>query len=386
MDNRVLATNLVRVRHDRGKSQEAVAEAAGLSRAAYRAIEKGRSAPRVESLRAIAGALGVPVRDLVTPVRRLQRVRFRSLKRLKSRDQVLASVSCWLQDWNELEELLGDRIPHRLGPLCEAVQGARGTGIPAVAALARSHFGLNEREPVHDVCGLLESVGVKVFAVQVATDAFLGLSVAEEDGGPAVVVNTWDRLAVEHWIFSAVHELGHLLLHLASFDVFAEDEDEDQEREAEAFASHFLMPDGVFRREWADAAGLAFLDRVLKVKRVFRVSWRTVLFRVAERLPKDERPALWSRMNFEYQRRHGRPLLKLAEPEASPAGVFRAPRPSALAGAEPASLDEHDFQGDRLARMVRQAVEGDVITLSRAAEILGLSLNGMRERWASWVG
>lgn len=385
MDNQVIAINLLRLRKAGRHTQQELADAAGLSRAAYRAIEKGRSLPRTENLRAIAAALDVPVRELVTPVERLQHVRFRSLKRLKSRDQVLVAVGRRLRDFNALEALLGDRVEDGLAPLRARVEGLRLAGVIAIAGAAREHFGLAEREPVHDICGLLESRGVKVFAVRVTNDAFLGLSVGSEDGGPAVVVNTWDRLAVEHWIYSAVHELGHLLLHLDAFDVGIEEEDVDQEREAEVFASHFLMPDAVFWREWNDAAGLALLDRVLKVKRVFRVSWRAVLFRVSQRMAKADRPSLWKRMNLEYQRRYGRRLLELTEPASVDEAVVRSPRLIAEAGAEPAKLDAHDFQGDRLARLVRQGVERDVITLARAAEILGLSLAEMRDLSMSWV-
>lgn len=242
MENEIIAANLLRLRKDRGQTQEAVAEAAGLSRAAYREVEKGRAAPRPENLRAIAAALHAPMRELVSPAPRLNRVRFRSLKRLKCRDQILVGVARWLKDFAEVEEILAERQPHALGPLWERVAETRRAGVAAIAAAARVHFGLSPREPVHDVCGLLEAHGIKVRALVVASDAFLGLSVAEDDGGPAVIVNTWDRLAVEHWIYSAAHELGHLLLHLAAYDVNQEEEDESQEDEAEAFASHFLMP------------------------------------------------------------------------------------------------------------------------------------------------
>lgn len=383
MNTQIIAANLLRVRKDRGETQEAVADAAGLSRAAYRELEKGRAVPRPESLRAIADALKVPMRELVSPVQSLHRVRFRSLKRLKSRDQILVSVARWLSDFSEVEELLDERQPHALRPLWERAAEPRADRVASIAAAVREHFGLSRREPVHDVCGLLESHGIKVHSLVVASDAFLGLSVAEEDGGPAVIVNTWDRLAVEHWIYSAAHELGHLVLHLAAYDVMQEDEDDDQEREAEAFASHFLMPDEVFRDEWREAAGLPLYDRVLKVKRVFRVSWRTVLFRVSQQLPDEDRPRLWMHMSAEHTRRTGRPLLKLTEPHGVGGDVLRAGR--RLAGAEPAGMDVHDFQGDRLARLVRRAVEEDAISLSRGAEVLGKSVVEMRDLARSWV-
>ncbi len=386
MDTRLIATNLTRLRKDRGMTQEAVAESAGISRATYREIEKGRAEPRPENLRAIAKALGYPMRELVAPATRPERVRFRSLKRLKSREQILVEVARWLKDFQELETILNDRQPHALAPLWNWVAACPRKDVPVAAAEARAHFGLSPHEPIHDICGLLEARGIKVRSVVVANDAFLGLSVAEGDGGPAVIVNTWDRLAVEHQIYSAAHELGHLMLHLSAYDVSVEDEDDEQEREAEVFASHFLMPEAAFWSEWSDAAGLALYDRVLKVKRVFRVSWRAVLYRVGERLPETERARLWQQMAAEHQRRHSRPLLKLTEPAGVAIDLFRERRLLACAGAEPAGLDVHDFQGDRLARLVRRAVEEDEITVSRGAEILGLSVVDMRKLAASWIG
>ena len=84
-------------------------------------------------------------------------------------------------------------------------------------------------------------------------------------------------------------------------------------------------------------------------------------------------------IQVEHQRRYGRALLKLDEPKGVDPSVFRAPT------TEPAELDAHDFQSERLARLVRCAVEEEAITLSRAAEILGVSLDDMRERAASWI-
>src|SRR5690606_30495530 len=103
---------------------------------------------------------------------------------------------------------------------------------------------------------LLESSGVKVYPISLASDAFFGLSVAADEGGPAIVVNVWDRISVERWIFSAAHELGHLLRHLDAYDVRHHEEKPDEEKEANEFAAHFLMPEHLFRQEWEDTCGL----------------------------------------------------------------------------------------------------------------------------------
>lgn len=337
-------------------------------------------------MRALAKALHVRVPELLVEAPVLKRVRFRSLKRLKRREQVLIEVGQKLRDFVELETLLQvcDRTDFdRWRALAAEV---RAQGIPAVAAAMRAHFGLTAHEPVHDICGLLEHQGIKVLSVNIATDAFLGLSVSEEDGGPAVVVNTWDRLPVEHWIFSAAHELAHLLLHLQAYQVQEELEDRDEEHEADTFASHFLMPDAVFRREWDDTVGLPLFDRVLKVKRVFRVSWRTVLYRLTEGMAdQQQRKRLWIAFARAYQQRNSKVLLKMDEPDGVGADVYRALSDLHKAGPEPAGMDRHDFQGDRLWRLVRQATMNQDITLARGAEILGIQLNDMRDLAESWA-
>ena len=386
MSLETLSCNLQRLRLARGLSQDKLAQAAGISRIAYINIERRQSEPRADTLRALAKALQVRVPELLVEEPALKRVRFRSLKRLKRREQVLVEVGQKLRDFVELESQLNAAESKDFDALRALAARARRRGIPAVASAMRSHFGLTEHEPVHDICGLLEHQGIKVLSVNIATDAFLGLSVAEEDGGPAVVVNTWERLPVEHWIFSAAHELAHLLLHLQAYSVDEESEDKDQERDADTFASHFLMPDAVFRREWDSTVGLPLFDRVLKVKRVFRVSWRTVLYRLNEDFSDPiQRKRLWIHFSKAYQKSNSKVLLKMDEPEGVGIDSYRALSDLHKAGPEPAGMDRHDFQSDRLWRLVRQAIMGGDITMARGAEILGIKLNDMRDLAESWV-
>jgi hypothetical protein len=204
-----------------------------------------------------------------------------------------------------------------------------------------------------------------------------GLSVAKEDGGPAVIVNTWERISVERWIFTALHELAHLLLHLGSFDVTKTDEDKTEEREADVFASYFLMPEALFEKGWEDARGLRLVGRVLKVKRIFRVSYRAVLYRIAStRNVKN----VWAQFQGEYKSLYGGTLLGAEEPQHLTHEDFRAPAPR-----EPDRLDEWDFVKDRLSLLVRRAVEKKKITTARAAEILETDEATMEEYAKSWT-
>ena len=161
------------------------------------------------------------------------------------------------------------------------------------------------------------------------------------------------------------------------------DEEKKDEEEANAFAAAFLMPDASFQKEWDETYGHAFIDRVLKVKRIFRVSYRTVLYRLA---PGYRGGNIWARFQMEYKRLTGRTLLRDDEPDALAKDAFRASFPEDSSAGEPDKLSPVDFIQDRLSSLVRRAIEKEKISLGRGAEVLGLSLQDMRDLSASWVG
>jgi Zn-dependent peptidase ImmA (M78 family)/transcriptional regulator with XRE-family HTH domain len=371
-----LSHNLRRLRDEHGLSQAEVAERAGISRVAYRSIETGAATPRASTLSRLADVLGVKIADLMVEVRPLRAVRFRE-KKMNSREQLLVRVARWIEDYTELEKLLADRVRFRFS---KAERRSTRSTIPTVATAARDAIGLGSREPIRDICGLLEDNGVKVYPASLTSEGFFGLSVGAEDGGPAIVVNVWDRISVERWIFTAAHELGHLLLHMSSYDAASSEPRPGEEKEADLFASYFLMPPEVFQREWEETRGLALTDRVLKVKVMFSVSYKTVLYRVQETtsIGKD----VWPRFQAEYRDRYGRTLAVTEEPAGLKASSFMA---EAHGAHEPDRLSPNKFLGDRIQRLVRKAVEDEKITLGRAAEILEMELSEMRKLAASWV-
>jgi len=375
MAERCIAANVARLRLYGELTQAELARRAGVSRVAVGKIERGEVEPQARTLDALAKALEVPIGKLATPVRRLASVRFRARKRVHAREQILAEVATWLEAYGALETVLDAAEPFTVEGLSPP-----GRDPAAVARVARERFGLEPHQPVQDICGLLEQHGVKVLLLDTRRDSFFGLSVGPEDGGPAVVVNTWDRISVERWIFTAVHELGHLLLHPAEYDSNATQLPTDTEREADAFASEFLMPDATFEAAWVQTDGHPLLLRVLKVKRIFRVSYKTVLYRlVASRRATSE---VWSAFQHQHRLYFGRTLRKADEPVALQQSEFAWHWGRS---GEPERLSRHDFVEDRLSRLVRRALQEEHISLGRSAEILGLSREQMRQRVREWV-
>ncbi len=373
----IIAANVARLRADRGLTQAALGARAGLSRVAVGKIERAVVVPRARTLAGLATALAVPVGELVTPVRPLESVRFRARARVHAREQILAEVSRWLEAYAGLEEALDARAPFRF----REVAAHRPRDPAATARAARRSVDMRGDQPVRDICGLLEENGVKVLLLDTRRDSFFGLSVGEVDGGPAVVVNTWERISVERWIFTAAHELGHLLLHPAEYRREATELPKQTEREADIFASEFLMPEAAFLAAWNGTSGHPLLVRVLKIKRIFRVSYQTVLYRLVA--TRRETADVWPLFQSQHRTRFGRTLQKADEPEPLQTSEFAWNWNRA---GEPAGLSRHDFVEDRLSRLVRQAVEAERISLGRAAEILRVTRDEMRTLARTWTG
>ena len=380
-ESSVVRENLARLRLDRESTQRRLAERAGLSRGAVGRIERGLVTPRTETLEALAAALGAGLGDLVLPVRPLRSVRFRALAPGRGREQILAEVSKWLDDYRLLEDRLGDspefgfRSARRRDP-AESPH--------AVAGAARNAAGLSPDAPLSDLCRLLEDHGVKVLPLRTRRDSFSGLSVGPEDGGPAVVVNTGERIPVERRIFTAARELGHLLLHSDEYDRAAaippEADARESERAADAFAGEFLMPETAFGPAWDTTLGDPFLSRVRKVERIFGVSCRTVLDRLIA-TGRANREA-WDTFRAGHEEQYGRAPDETAETFPITESEARTP----WRADEQDGLSDNEFGRNRRSRLVRRGIEEEVITLGRAAEILGLRRTALRGWMRGWLG
>lgn len=370
-----MAVNLRRYRKLRHLTQDQIAGKVGISRVAYRNIETGKAEPRSGTLDALAIALGVDAFSLVADIPQPQSLRFRSRKSLSAfekaeREEEIIETLNWLTDFNELEDILNEK------PRCpvSSVRKKR-SEIPGFAEQVRKErFDIDCDDCVPNICDLLEQNGVKVRVTEAHIKSFFGFSVGPEDGGPAVVVNRLATIPVERQIFTAAHELGHLFLHQYSYKPQETGEKNDQEIDANIFASYFLMPEDQFYEEWERSRGLHWVDRVLKTKRTFRVSWMTVLYRLCEDGHADN--SIYAKFRKSYEARTGK-KFKYEPEDGHPAASRRRAE-------EPVGLNKFDFYEDRFSSLVREALEKDRISVSRASEMLGISVNETLELLNEW--
>lgn len=357
-----LAINLMRLRKLNGLTQQAVADAAGISRVAYRNLEKGEAEPRENTLQALAKALKSSVMDMLAPIPELKSLRFRANDKMSEQEQaqgrqVIVRSGNWLRDFNELESMANDQRPGKLKTF------RKGTNPETAANKIRTEMSPHNCNCAPDICELLEKAGVKIFLFDFHMAELSGLSIGKEDGGPAIAVNTGKTMSVERQIFSIVHELGHLVLHQDSYGKDSDEIPEEQEREADAFAAAFLMPQEFFANEWEENRGLHWVDAILKTKRHFKVSYQAVIHQLID-LKKLEDKGAYRKFRADYKERYGKELHWRND--------------------EPRPLDRFDLVEDRFATLVRDALDKELITVSRAAEILDITIEEMRDRMKSW--
>ena len=360
MTTNAIASNLKRLRGSRGLTQDDLAKKAKLSRIAYSNVENGKANPRVNNLQQIADALDVGIQELVTPVPTITSLRFRSNKMpighaRNSRDQIEADVAFWLRDYSGLEQKLSKQRPN-------VFKSIKANNPKEFATKVRGEvWSLENDDPINDICGLVEHAGVKIKLIKSNLEGFFGLSAFDQNGYPAIVVNIREDISVERQIFTVAHELGHIVMHQGSFDGGIAKEKDKEEDEANQFASYFLMPERAFKKSLEENKGLHWLQSILHIKRFYKVSFKTVILRLIDIGIDKEK--IWPNFYREYQKQYGGNLKKHKEP--SP-------------------LDPLDFLEDRLSALTKEALEKELISVSRAAEILDISIEQMRDRINAW--
>ncbi len=372
---KALPINLRRYRTIRRLRQQDVAEAVGISRSSYRNLETGQSEPEWRVIENLAEFLEVDAMDLLEDVPVPKSVRFRS-KQLTAqeraeRDQLIVETQRWLNDYRELEELLD------VSRECKLIDICHGKADPIdCAAVARERLGFAKEFCVGNVAEELEEAGIRIRAFETRSNRLNGFSLAAVDGGPAMAINCHPSIPVERQIFSAAHELGHLIMHRASYEAEVhEAEIASQENEANLFAAHFLMPADKFDEVWSRYRGLPWIQRLIKTKRTFHVSWMTVARRLIDKQIADQ--TIYVKFKKVYELEFGVKVNATEEPDT----IGNAPWQLT---AEPDRLDRFDFLADRFCRLVRDAVEKELISFDRAAEMLGKSLTEVRELVDNW--
>ena len=368
----ILARNIRRRRQILGLDQGQMADRIGVSRITFSKYENGKAAITDDVFYRLSRIFGIsPAALLECPDRRsaplFRHKQVYSQQERASLDQMILDAERKFEDYAELESFVGEKIECSellsMRRSVASIDEARVFGTEIRACLFRQGY-----DNVRRFGEALEANGIKFMSFAFPLSSEFGFSLKLPDGSCGIAVNNGDAVPGERQLFTLCHETGHLLMHHQDGD--ADDSPEARkrrEKEANAFAAGMLIPVDEFNSAWDNTEGRLWFDRILAVKRIFTVSYLTVIHCLEERYcaasGKKTAPPYRNWFKENYLRRFGRTLP--AHEEACPADIR--------------------IESARFIRLARKAFVAGDITMPRLAELIGKSLLETRALVNEWA-
>ena len=348
-----------------------LAQRIGVSRNTVTNYESGKTEPNASDLVRLSGALGCTVTDLLcdSGASLPPRFAFRAHAPLRKDPGIAVAARKYLRAYDEIEEITNSRLQGKLRTFAGDGEGPlTDREIESAADTLRQSSGLHDAGP-ENIASVLEGLGVRTLFFEHEGKGLEGLSTIH---GEMMLVMLRDRKRViERTIFSAAHELGHLVLHRHLFTNDERDEEVDSRRyedEANKFAGNFLVPSDELVRIWKEERlnRLSLFNALILLKRVFHVSFHCLYHRVTEL-------RLHSRID-------GAIFINLIKQQL---GITGAAKMEEL---EPDPLKpEVLYRTNRFSRLVRSAFLQDLIGVSKVAELFQVPVNRATEITAEWL-
>lgn len=365
-----LSTQLARAREATGYSQEQAAAALGVNRAMVSYWESGSRVPNDRQLVALARIYRVTAGQLQSdeelyPRLDLANMMFRSEAGIpESARPGIQDFISFLDTYAKLASETGTRI-HGLAasPFINRSEFTSGEDVRRKAEAVRSHLRLGIG-PISDIDWVCEMLGVTVFRAELGSDLKTvpsGVFVKHQDVGFSVLVNL--SMTPGRRRFTIAHELAHALFHSDEKHAYVVSlpTQSPHEKFADAFAGEFLMPaEGIRGFMEENGMGRTIVDpsEVIHLQRYFKVSFPTALLRLRQlrilssHLFNDYkriRPVLLARsLGYEVD---GEEIVQNPDTWR----VIRFPR--------------------RFIQMLRNAIMHDVLSVSTASSITGLTID-----------
>jgi Zn-dependent peptidase ImmA (M78 family)/DNA-binding XRE family transcriptional regulator len=285
-----LSDNIRRLMKSQGITIRALAEKTGISTVSLSNLLNNKVVPKTQTIIKISGVLHSSMDDLFRAVPQFQSLRFRpnssiSAREIALRDIVIINATKWINDYCNLENELIAIDPAFSKKAKYSLETLHGNQPEATAFKVRKLWEIGNN-PIRNITELVEDSGIKLWLRDFSMQKIFGFSIGEADGGPAIVINTNVNISAERQTFAIAHELGHILMHPASFAPSKSSKEEKEntleEAEAHRFAAELLLPKEAFKIDWNKNLAVPFVPRVILVKKKYSVSYKTVLKHFAD--------------------------------------------------------------------------------------------------------
>ena len=257
----------------------------GVSSTAIEKYENGVMVPDNDIIMVtIAKALNTNVANLRRPFRvTIGEFDFRKKSKLgkKAVERIKIMARQRIEKYVEVERLLNEEIGCKVNFSHMVVHNRNDARVIANKLRQEWNMGIG---PISNAINLLENHGVKVIEVEEDPELFDGTS-SMVDEIPVVVLNAnaGDSSDPKHYNtyerrnLTLFHELGHQLMNIAD-DV----EDKEKENICNAFASEFLIPSDMFIKIFGPKrTGISFFE-LKDVQREYGISARALMYKASE--------------------------------------------------------------------------------------------------------
>lgn len=269
---------LKKARKLRGLSMESLARNMGyiVSKQSISKYEKGVMQPTSEVLCMICKTLDLPLSYFGSDRIFIDKIDFRIDKRVpvRSVNQMVAMAEDKISQYLEIESLLAISSSFS-NPVSDFVI-CNEDDTELAAELLRKEWNLGTM-PIFSVFEMLESVGTKILEFDTGVRHVIGFSTFVNRTIPLIVVNVVANGTTERKRFTALHELGHLLL------CFAHNmEASVKERLCNYFAGAVLCPQSVMFSELGTKRSVLTLNELVSMKNRYGISVSALVHRAKD--------------------------------------------------------------------------------------------------------
>lgn len=323
-------------------SQQELAGLINVSKQMLSKYEAGKSIPSSSVFILLAKALKVKMDYFFTPsLVELGEVNFRKKSSFSKRKEeaLKENIKIKLSNYLEIENILQISNSFHNSLKKEKIQSLECIE-PFVARLRKEwEIGL---DPIHNIIQILEDKEIKIIEIDEAESQFDGLAATISDRYSVIVINK--NFSVERKRFTLLHELGHLLLDCNK---------KDEELLCNRFASEFLLPKSMAEKEFGVSRSRISLKELIEVQKKYGISIRAIIYRLKDiGIFEEYRVAnFYKRLNFDSSFKREVDMERFQTPEFS----------------------------NRFEQLVYRAYAQELISSSKAASLLGVSMENVLE-------
>lgn len=352
--NQIFADRFKSARTLNGYSLQDLANQLGnrVSRQSLHKYEKGEVIPDSEMLRLLGDVLKVPPDYFFSSnVVELGVVEFRKLRTLSAKDEsrLIETVRDQLSRYLELENIVGVQTDF-VSPVTQTTTITSLAEIEKAATEVRIAWGIGTGA-VANTIELLEDQHIKVVEVSAGVDSFDGMQTWIEGKVPVIAINRDQVISADRKRFTAMHELAHLLLPLDGLS------ESVKEKYCHQFAAAILLPKEIVFRELGIGRTKVMIAELGAIKKQYGISMQAIVMRA-----KDLKiiPDNYTRQFFFMVRQMGWKTL------------------------EPVEYNGDESSG-RFKQLVFRALAEELITVSKAAALMNMSLQDFRTQGISMI-